>query len=122
MSGKQVYRNANLQTWNRDSLGGGQGTVFGQFAFTRNDAQPDWVMKEVGWMTLEPGCSIGLHRHDSNEDAYIIVSGTGVFIDSEGRETPVERGDATIARNGDSHALKNTGSEPLVFIGVIAAK
>lgn len=122
MSGEQVYKSDGLKVWNRENLGGGEGTVFGRFSHTRHDAQEDWVLKEMGWMTLEPGSSIGLHRHDGNEDAYIVVKGEGIFTDSEGKETQVGAGDVTIARAGDSHALKNTGSEPLVFFGVIAAK
>ena len=71
-------------------------------------------------MTLQPGASIGLHTHDANEDAYIIVSGEGVFTDSVGKESPVRAGDITIARKGEAHGLKNTGTEPLVFLDVIA--
>ena len=37
-----------------------------------------------------------------------------------GKQTPVGAGDITIARPGQSHALKNTGKEPLVFLDLIA--
>ena len=70
-------------------------------------------------MRLDPGASIGMHKHEVNEDTYIVVSGEGVFTDTAGNETPVKAGDITIARRGDSHALKNTGSEPLVFLDII---
>ena len=70
-------------------------------------------------MRLEPWASIGMHKHEANEDAYIIVSGEGVFTGTACKETPVTAGDITIALKGDSHALKNTGSEPLVFLDAI---
>lgn len=73
-------------------------------------------------MTLLPGASIGLHKHDNNEDTYIIVSGEGIFTDTAGKETPVKGGDVTIARKGEAHALKNTGKAPLVFLDVIAQR
>ena len=118
----QLYTKETLKTWNRDNVAGGQGTLYGQFGFNRNDATKDMVIKEIGWMTLQPGASIGMHKHENNEDAYIIVSGQGVFTDSAGKETPVKGGDITIARIGDTHALKNSGKEPLVFLDVIGQR
>lgn len=67
-------------------------------------------------MTLQPSASIGFHRHEHNEDTYIIVSGIGLFTDSDGKSYQVTAGDVTIARKGQSHALANIGKEPLVFI------
>ena len=118
----QCYTRENLLTWDRENVAGGKGTLFGQFSFTRNQATKDQAIKEIGWMTLQPGSSIGLHKHDANEDAYIIISGEGVFTDSEGKETFVKAGDITIARAGQSHALRNAGTEPLRFLDVVAQK
>ena len=119
MAADQLYKKEDLKTWNRDNVAGGQGTLQGKFSHTRNDAPKDWAIKEIGWMTLQPGASIGMHKHEVNEDTYIIVSGEGVFTDSEGKETPVKAGDITIARKGDQHALKNTGDVDLVFLDII---
>lgn len=122
MAEEQLYPQASLKTWDRDKVAGGVGTLYGKFGFTRNDAAPHMVIREIGWMTLEPGASIGMHKHESNEDAYIIVSGEGVFADTAGKETLVKAGDITIARAGDKHALKNTGTVPLVFLDVVAQR
>lgn len=119
LAADQLYKKDDLKTWDRDNVAGGQGTLKGKFSHTRNDAPQDWAIKEIGWMTLDPGSSIGMHTHTNNEDTYIIVSGEGVFTDTAGNETPVKGGDITIARKGDSHALKNTGTEPLVFLDII---
>ena len=116
----QCFTRENLVTWDRENVAGGKGTLFGQFSFTRNQATKDQAIKEIGWMTLQPGSSIGLHKHDANEDAYIIISGEGIFTDSEGKETLVKAGDITIARAGQSHALRNDGTEPLRFLDVVA--
>lgn len=117
---RQLYKKEDLKTFNRNNLAGGDGTVYGLFSHTREDAESGWAIKEMGWVTLKPGASIGMHRHDINEDACIIVSGTGMFTDSEGKESPIKAGDVVIARKGDSHALKNTGTEDLVYVDVIA--
>lgn len=116
----QYYKREDFKAWNREGVGGGQGMLCGEFPFTRNDAQKDWLIKEIGWMTLDPGDSIGMHAHENNEDSYIIISGEGVFTDSGGNESIVRAGDVTIARKGDRHSLKNTGKEPLLFLGIIA--
>ncbi|TBW38236.1 cupin domain-containing protein [Siculibacillus lacustris] len=119
---EQLFLKDTLKTWDREKAGGGEGTLAGKFSFTRNDTKKEEAIKEIGWMTLKPGASVGLHKHDANEDAYIIISGEGIFTDTAGKESPVKAGDITIARKGESHALKNAGSEPLVFLDVIAAQ
>lgn len=116
----EVYKKDALITLDKPKAGGGEGTLYGKFSFTRDKATKDQAIKEIGWMTLQPGDSVGYHQHTSNEDSYIIISGKGTFVDSDGKEYPVEAGDITIARKGDSHALINSGDEPLIFLDVIA--
>lgn len=116
----QVYKKADLVKWNREKTAGGEGELSGDFAFTRHQTDGQDAFKEIGWLTLPKGASIGLHKHNDNEDVYIIVSGKGLFTDGNGKETQVEAGDITIARPGQSHALKNVGDEPLVFLNPVA--
>ena len=71
-------------------------------------------------MTLKPGDSIGLHSHADNEDTYIILLGEGLFTDGEGGEYVVGPQSVTLAGPGQSHSLKNTGSDDLIFIDLIA--
>ena len=120
---QQFYPKDQSITWNRDKLGqGGVGTLFGEYPFNRNTALKGYIIKEIGWMTLKPGDSIGVHKHETNEDAYVILSGEGTFVDTNGKEYKVKAGDTTIAREGQSHALKNTGNEPLVFLDIVAER
>jgi mannose-6-phosphate isomerase-like protein (cupin superfamily) len=115
----QLFKKNELETWDREKVAGGSGTLAGKFSFTRNNADPAWVIREIGWMTLAPGASIGLHEHKDNEDAYLIVSGTGEFTGSDGVAKAVGEGDITIARAGQKHALANTGSADLVFLDIV---
>ncbi|MBQ7169874.1 MAG: cupin domain-containing protein [Synergistaceae bacterium] len=117
----QYYPADKLFDKNTEHAGGtGEGTLYGKFAFRREQATNDQAIKEIGLMTLKPGDSIGLHKHDANEDTYIILAGTGTFTDGEGNEYIVGPQSVTIATAGESHALKNTGTEDLVFIDLIA--
>ena len=69
-------------------------------------------------ITLNPGCSIGNHNHDSETEYYFIVSGIGT-VNDDGKEVEVKQGDSVITGNGASHGIKNTGSVPLVLHAVI---
>lgn len=98
----------------------GKGKMAATYSFTRDKALKDQAIKEIGWLTLQPGDAIPYHPHVNNEDSYIIVSGEGTFKDKDGKDYPVKAGDITIARKGESHGLANTGKVPLVFVDVIA--
>lgn len=117
---EQVYPKEELFTFDKQDVAKGKGTAYGKFAFARDKAAPDSAIKEICYLTLEKGASIGCHKHGFNEDAYIIISGEGIFTDGTGKETPVKAGDVTIARPGQSHGLRNEKETPLVFLDVIA--
>ena len=117
----QVYPKSAYIVKDREKLGGtGEGIIHCEYAFPRDKALADQAVKEIAWLTLPPGASIGVHKHEKNEDAYIVISGSGVFIGGDGKEIPVKAGDVTIARKGESHGMRNTGTEPLVILDVIA--
>lgn len=118
----EIVKQEDLIVWDRTEIAGGVGTIEGRFGFKRDQAKETDAIKEIGWLTLDPGESIGYHKHENNEDAYIIVSGEGTFKDADGMEYPVKAGDITIVRGGQSHGLTNTGKEPLVMLDVIAQK
>lgn len=116
----QVYKYDHLMQVEREKVAGGNGYLHCKFAFRRDTATPESAVKEMAWLTLNPGESIGLHGHSINEDTYIVVSGTGVFTDTQGNKTIVESGDMTICRAGEKHAMENNGDIPLVMVNVIA--
>ena len=62
----QVYKKADLAEWNRENAAGGQGPLLGSFAFTRHQTADQDAFKEIGWLTLPPGASIGQHKHTGN--------------------------------------------------------
>ncbi len=118
----EVHAEQDLQAIDKPHLGGGTGTIHGKFAFTRDKAPTDHALREISWLTIAPGDSIGVHTHLKDEDAYVIVSGSGLFTDANGKQVPVKAGDITAVYRGQSHALTNTGNTPLVLVDVLAAK
>ena len=115
-----VFPKETLIKAERKDVAGGHGTVYGEYAFTRDKALKNQAIKEVSWLRLMPVDSIGYHPHVTNEDVYVIVSGEGVFKDKDGQDKPVKAGDITIVRKGESHGIANSGKEPLIIVDVIA--
>jgi lysophospholipase L1-like esterase/quercetin dioxygenase-like cupin family protein len=62
---------------------------------------------------LHPGASIGAHVNDKDE-IYYVLSGRGL-LELNGQVREVGPGDAILTRNGDSHALRQSGDEDLVI-------
>ena len=69
-------------------------------------------------VTLKPGCSIGEHPHHGETETYYLLSGKGEYTDN-GVARPVEAGEITFCEDGNTHGLKNTGEEDLVFMALI---
>lgn len=63
----------------------------------------------------EPGSEQPMHSHPEAEQVYVVVSGTGLMrVDDEAQE--VAPGMLVFIPRGAKHAIRNTGSEPLVYV------
>ena len=82
------------------------------------DATNEKHTRLLAEVTLNPGCSIGYHKHEAETEYYFILSGEGT-VNDDGKEVSVKQGDAIITGNGASHGIKNSGTVPLVFHAVI---
>jgi mannose-6-phosphate isomerase-like protein (cupin superfamily) len=110
-----VYRRNEMKTEVKEKLRDGEGSVhFTHFASPGTEKN----CRMLAELTLEPGCSIGYHQHDRECEYFIILSGTGLVNDN-GKELPVKAGDMVATGNGASHSIKNTGSVPPAFHGII---
>lgn len=67
---------------------------------------------------LQPGASIGMHKHETNLEVIYVLKGNGTFI-YDGESCPIEAGNAHYCAQGHTHSLINTGNEDLEFIGVV---
>ncbi len=73
----------------------------------------------VGLNTFEPGQSHALHAHAGMDKMYFVLSGAGVFLVND-RELPMQAGDLLVAPEGVPHGVRNTGSERLLVLAVLA--
>ncbi len=69
-------------------------------------------------ITLEPGCSIGMHRHSTSSEIIYVISGTGSAI-LDGMPETVGAGQSHYCPKGSEHTFMNNGNEDLVFFAVV---
>lgn len=67
---------------------------------------------------IEPGNSIGFHKHEGEQEAYLILEGEALYSDN-GKESVIVEGDFTLCKSGEGHSIKNIGKNNLVFVAII---
>jgi quercetin dioxygenase-like cupin family protein len=64
---------------------------------------------------FDPGLTSKAHKHDEEEHAFYIISGTGI-IRIEDEPIPVGEGDAVYVPPGKMHEVSSTGDAPLKYL------
>ncbi len=98
---------------------GGKGHLISDSILTANETSGGCRMYSE--ITLEPGCSLGVHPHNGETETYFILSGKGLYNDN-GKEYEVTSGDVLFCGDGESHALENIGDTDLKFVALILEK
>lgn len=111
-----IRKQSDMKVESRDNMRGGKGTVHFRHFFTAGEFTAQ--SRLCATMTVPPGASVGRHSHETEDEVYIVMSGTGILDDGEAR-TRIETGDAILTGNGEAHAVENDGDEDLVIIAVI---
>ena len=70
-------------------------------------------------LILEPGCSIGKHVHENEEEVFYVIQGVATY-DDDGTIVKMYPGDGCICRNGQEHSIANREeSGTLTVVAVI---
>lgn len=77
------------------------------------------VGRLYGKVVLEPGSSVGWHKHSGETEPYYILSGEGTFIDNDGSKTLVHAGDVCTIEDNQFHSIENNADENLEFMALI---
>jgi len=96
-----------------------------KFGGTRKRLAATTGSKEIGcsWFEIPPGRqNFPHHYHFGNEEAFFVLSGSGSLRLGDAR-IPIEAGDyiACPPGSGSAHAIVNTGTEPLRYLGISTA-
>lgn len=100
----------------RRNMRGGVGEVTIRHYFKKGEIRSG--VRLCAELVLPPGAGIGLHEHKGEDEIFIIQQGKGAVID-HGSEAEVGPGDSIVTGGGDSHAVRNIGTEDLVITAVI---
>ena len=72
---------------------------------------------KVKTIEVHPGQRLSYQRHSRRAEHWFVVRGAGV-VTLDGQEIDVRRGDTIDVGLGAAHRIRNTGTEPLVFVEV----
>lgn len=111
-----IRKASQMETEVRREVRGGTGNVAFQHFFKKDEIRAHTRL--CSRMTLPPGASIGLHKHEGEDELYIVTRGKGLIDDGQTME-PVQAGDAVLTGKGESHAVVNNGQEELEIIAII---
>jgi mannose-6-phosphate isomerase-like protein (cupin superfamily) len=78
--------------------------------FDRNDF--DTALKFINYLEMEPGSTIGVHKHGANEEVYVVLAGSGVMTVND-EQRAVKTCDIIVNKPGWAHRLENTSEETL---------
>ena len=111
-----ITRNGDYKVELRENMRSGEGTV----KITNLVSNDDLCGKGrlFGKITLEPGCSIGYHVHETDCEIFHILSGSATYNDN-GNETVVKAGDTTVTPTGSGHSIANNTNEPCEIVALI---
>ena len=71
-------------------------------------------------LTLEPGCSIGKHVHENEEEVFYVIQGVATY-DDNGTVVKMYPGDSCICLGGETHSIANReeSGDLVVFAAIL---
>lgn len=93
----------------------GEGNLLAHFVMGQGDSDAGVLFMHDD--VIEPGASIGEHRHEGNEEIYLVIEGHGTMI-LDGKEYPFRPGDVSLVKSGHTHGLRNSADGPMRLIVV----
>lgn len=111
-----IRKASGLKSEIRNQMRGGKGSVTIRHFFGKEEIKAKCRL--CGRLILPPGASIGMHKHEMEDEIFIIERGSGILDDGPS-QTKVEVGDVILTGSGGEHALINDGNEPLELIAII---
>lgn len=71
-------------------------------------------------VSLEPGAANPRHFHETSEQIWVALEGSGTLLLADKKTQPFAAGDVVRFEDGDLHGFKNTGSSKFVYMSVTA--
>jgi mannose-6-phosphate isomerase-like protein (cupin superfamily) len=113
-----IRRNGSFQSEIRERMRGGEGSAKIEHIWKAKEDLGAQATRLFAKVTLEPGCGIGTHPHDKEEEIYVILSGEAE-VEDNGVKSILKPGDSILTGNGATHSIKCHGDKKLEFLAVI---
>lgn len=84
------------------------------------DGQPQTRGMRSGRIYLQPGASCGQHSTEHHEELLVFLSGQGLLLIGKKKSFQVGQGKVCYIPPNTVHDIKNTGTEPLIYIYCVA--
>lgn len=97
----------------QESIHGGEGLCRHATIFRGDEI--DAPIRFINYTILPPGATFGLHKHGSDNEFYVVLSGSGVYC-QDGEEQPVHQGDIMMNALHGTHGIRNTGSGEMALL------
>jgi quercetin dioxygenase-like cupin family protein len=75
----------------------------------------------IRYFSLEPGATSPRHTHDFPHLVQI-EKGAGMYVDADGQEHPLTKGNYVYVNDNELHAFKNAGSDSFDFVCTVPAR
>ena len=70
-------------------------------------------------LILPPGTSIGFHKHENEEEVFVVLKGQAE-MDDNGKKEILNPGDTILTADGAGHSVKSVGDTDLEMMAVIS--
>lgn len=95
---------------------GGKGTVNVSPLFSNEEYKGK--ARLIGILTIQPGCSVGNHKHNGDEEIIYILKGEATYYD-EGKKYTLYPGDSALTLDGMGHKIENNSEDILEYIAIV---
>ncbi|MBR2654226.1 MAG: cupin domain-containing protein [Lachnospiraceae bacterium] len=112
-----IRKPEDFRTEQKEHMRGGDGTVI-LTHFITGPEELNGKGRLFSKITLNPGCSIGYHVHETDAELFYILRGTAEYNDA-GVIRTVTAGDVTICPTGTGHGIANRSAEVVELVAVI---
>lgn len=106
----------NMEVETVQNMRGGNGAVM--VTHLLSEGEYNGKARIIAKYLLRPGCSIGFHRHEQEEEIIYMLSGRAVYNEN-GNERFLNKGDCAIALSGQIHSIANNTDNDVEFITTV---
>ena len=111
-----INRQKDFKIVLNEHMKGGEGTV--KVVHYALQEQIGGKCRLMAKLVLEPGCSIGEHTHENEEEIFYLLKGTAAYFDN-GTWKELYEGDSAICLGGQTHSIANRTADTVEVLATV---